>query len=201
MVRCLGRENQAAEESRERKGEKMEKYRDPAAGIYLRLMTKEDTDIIVAWRNTEEVRKNFVFQGTFTREGHGEWIRTQIETGRAVQMMICDQETDAALGSVYIRDVDRQHHKAEFGIFIGEGSSRGRGVGTAATKLMLRYCFEEEGLHRVFLRAYRKNGQAIRCYEKAGFKQEGILRDDVYVRGEYQDMVWMGILKGEWKIH
>lgn len=174
-------------------------YFDPAAGIYLRLMTYEDTDRIVSWRNREEVRRNFVYQEAFTPEGHENWIHSQIETGKAVQMMICDQETDTALGSVYLRDIDRQHHKAEFGIFIGEETSRGRGVGTAATKLMLRYCFEEAGLHRVYLRAYRRNGQAVRCYEKAGFRQEGILRDDVYVRGEYQDMVWMGVIKRDWE--
>ena len=37
-----------------------EKYRDTEAGIYLRLMTCEDTDRIVAWRNSDAVRKNFI---------------------------------------------------------------------------------------------------------------------------------------------
>mgnify|MGYP002228263736 CR=1 FL=1 len=61
-----------------------------------------------------------------------------------VQMIICDLANDKPLGSVYIRDIDRHHNKAEYGIFIGEADARGRGVGTAAAKLMLRYCFEEE---------------------------------------------------------
>lgn len=34
-----------------------ENYRDTQAGIYLRLMTHEDTDRIVAWRNSDAVRK------------------------------------------------------------------------------------------------------------------------------------------------
>ena len=37
-------------------------YRDTGAGIYLRLMTREDTDRIVAWRNSDAVRKNFIYQ-------------------------------------------------------------------------------------------------------------------------------------------
>lgn len=68
---------------------------------------------------------------------------------------------------------------------------RGRGVGTAAAKLMLRYCFEEEQLHRVYLRALSENGQAVRSYEKAGFRREGLLRDDVCIEGDYRDIVWM----------
>lgn len=171
-------------------------YRDIGAGIYLRLMTYEDTDLIVAWRNSDAVRKNFIYQELFTREGHEHWIRTMVETGRVVQMMICDLASDRPLGSVYIRDIDRQHNKAEYGIFIGEDSARGRGVGTAAAELMLRYCFEEEGLHRVYLRVFADNIQALRSYEKAGFVREGLLRDDVRIDGEYRDIVWMGRTKG-----
>ena len=169
----------------------MKEYRDETAGIFLRLMTAADTDLIVAWRNKDVVRKNFIYQELFTREGHENWIRTRVETGQVVQMIICDDATGKPLGSVYIRDIDREHNKAEYGIFIGEDDARGRGIGTAAAKLMLRYCFEEEGLHRVYLRAFADSLQAIRSYEKAGFAREGLLRDDVRIGGEYRDIQWM----------
>lgn len=164
---------------------------DSSAGIYLRPMTWDDTDLIVRWRNSDAVRLNFIYQEPFTREGHENWIRNMVETGKVVQMIICETKDDTPLGSVYIRDIDRQHNKAEYGIFIGEESARGRGVGTAAARLMLEYCFQEEKLHRVFLRAFASNARAIRSYEKAGFVREGLLRDDVCIEGEYRDIVWM----------
>lgn len=173
-------------------------YLDGAAGIYLRPLTLDDTDRVVAWRNSDAVRKNFIYREFFTREGHENWVHTQIETGHVVQMVICDSADDRPLGSVYIRDIDRKHSKAEYGIFIGEADARGRGVGTAAAKLMLRYCFEEERLHRIYLRALADNGQAIRSYEKAGFVREGYLREDVFVDGKYRDVVWMAILAKDW---
>lgn len=172
----------------------MEKYVDEQAGIYLRLMTCEDTDAIVRWRNSDAVKKNFIYQGFFTKESHENWMRTMIETGKVVQMMICETDTDVAVGSVYIRDIDRIHQKAEYGIFIGEERARGRGYGTAAAKLMIRYCFGEMKLHRLFLRVFARNGQAIRSYEKAGFEKEALLRDDVCIEGKYHDIVLMGIL-------
>lgn len=172
----------------------MREYRDETVGIYLRLMTREDTDLIVAWRNSDAVRRNFIYQELFTRESHEHWIRTKVETGEVVQMIICDSATDKPMGSVYIRDIDRKHNKAEYGIFIGEASARGRGVGSGAAKLMLRYCFEEEKLHRVYLRALSGNAAAIRSYEKAGFVKEGYLKDDVCLNGQYCDIVWMAAL-------
>lgn len=170
---------------------------DESAGIYLRLMTYDDTELIVRWRNSDAVRRNFIYQALFTAESHIKWIRTMVDTGRVIQMIICDLASDAPLGSVYIRDIDRQHNKAEYGIFIGEGQARGRGVGTAAAKLMLRYCFEEQGLHRIFLRVFADNLQAIRSYEKAGFRREGLLRDDVCIEGKYRDILWMAVIRPE----
>ena len=160
-------------------------------GIYLRPMTGADTDNIVKWRNTEAVRKNFIYQELFTREGHEAWVKNMVNTGKVVQFIICNEADDAPLGSVYIRDIDRTHNKAEYGIFIGEESARGRGVGTEAAKLMLSYCFEEEHLHKVFLRVFAHNKQAIRSYEKAGFVQEAYLQDEVCIAGKYNDIILM----------
>lgn len=172
----------------------MKEYRDREAGIYLRLMTYADTDLIVNWRNSDGVRKNFIYQALFTREGHENWIRTMIDTGKVVQMIICEEETNRPVGSVYLRDIDMTHRKAEYGIFIGEEDARGKGYGSSAARLMIQYAFEEMNLHRLFLRVYAENIQAIRSYEKAGFVKEAHLRDDVCIQGKYHDIVLMGIL-------
>ena len=172
----------------------MNEYRNETVGIYLRHITMEDTDYIIRWRNSDEVRTHFIYQELFTKEGHEKWMHSMIETGIAVQMIICNIEGDIPLGSVYIRDIDRQHQKGEYGIFIGETSARGRGIGTAAAELMIKYAFQELNLHRLFLRVHGDNPQAIGSYEKAGFIKEAYLRDDVYINGEYKDIVLMAIL-------
>ncbi|MBP5282817.1 MAG: GNAT family N-acetyltransferase [Lachnospiraceae bacterium] len=170
---------------------------DEKTGIYLREMTVEDTDLIVAWRNSQAVRERFIYRGEFTREGHLAWIENMIKTGKVIQMMICDLKTDKPLGSVYFRDIDRTHAKAEYGIFIGEEDARGRGVGSAVAKLALRYGFEEEGFHRIFLRVLSDNLRAIGSYENAGFRKEALLREDVLLDGTYRDVILMGILDRE----
>ena len=44
-------------------------YTDRKTGIYLRYMTVEDTDKIVAWRNSDAVRSRFIYRERFTTEG------------------------------------------------------------------------------------------------------------------------------------
>jgi UDP-4-amino-4,6-dideoxy-N-acetyl-beta-L-altrosamine N-acetyltransferase len=162
--------------------------------IYLRFMTDQDTDDIVRWRNNPRVRQNFIYQKLFTPQGHRKWIETSIMTGDAIQFIICEKETDRAVGSVYFRDISQEHHKAEYGIFIGEDDAAGRGIGTEACALACSYGFEIMKLHRIFLRAFASNQQAIRSYEKAGFTKEALLRDDVCIQGEFHDIVLMGFI-------
>ena len=163
--------------------------------ISLRLMTAEDTDLIVQWRNNPRVRNNFIYQKPFTREGHENWVRTMVDTGKVLQFIIEDLADGQPVGSVYFRDIDKEHSKAEYGIFIGEDSAVGKGFGSEAARIAVEYGFEELGLHKIFLRVLADNAEAIRSYEKAGFVKEGYFKDDVCIDGRYKDLIFMAIIK------
>ena len=161
--------------------------------IYLRPMDGSDTDNIIKWRNTDFVRRNFIYQKPFTRQGHENWTKTMIDTGKAVQFIICTKEGDEPVGSVYLRDIDRNHNKAEYGIFIGEEQALGKGYGTQAARLMISYGFHRAGLHKLMLRVLAENGQALGSYEKAGFVKEAYLKDEVFLEGCYKDVIYMSV--------
>lgn len=162
--------------------------------IVLKPITKEHTGLIVKWRNNQEVRRNFIFQETFTEEIHNNWMDTKVATGDVVQFVIYTKEDDIPIGSVYLRDVDKHHEKAEFGIFIGEDIARGKGYGTEATKLICKYGIEELGLHKIILRVFAFNKSAIAAYEKAGFVKEAYFKDDVKIDGKFEDMIFMALI-------
>ena len=167
--------------------------------VKIRPMTEADTANIVRWRNTPSVYEHFIYRTPLTEEAHLNWLHNRVETGDVAQFIIVDTESGEDVGSVYLRDIDNDNKKCEYGIFIGEGSCRGKGIGSAAARLALRYAFEELKMNRVFLRVFADNKQAVRSYEKAGFKYEGTFRDDVIIDGVPYDMVFMAILKSEWE--
>lgn len=161
--------------------------------VRLRLMTRDDTERIVAWRNNPRVRNNFIYQKPFTKEGHENWIRTMVDTGKVVQFIIEEAATCKSVGSVYFRDIDRECRKAEYGIFIGDDDAVGKGYGSEAACLAIRYGFEELNLHKIFLRVLAENKAAYRSYEKAGFVQEGYFKDEEFLNGSYKDLIFMAI--------
>ena len=159
--------------------------------VQLEPIRLSDTELIVKWRNTESVRNKFIFQDTFTKEIHENWMNTKVASGEVVQFIIYELETKKAIGSVYLRDIDNKNRKAEYGIFIGEESARGMGYGKESAELICKYAFEELGMHKIFLRVFADNQQAIGSYLKAGFVQEALLKDEIYQKGNYRDIILM----------
>ncbi len=95
-----------------------------------------------------------------------------------------------------VNDADQS---ARYRIGIANPEYWGRGYGTEVTRLVLRYAFDTLQLHRVHLRVAAYNVRARRCYEKCGFRVEGIERQSFQVDGEWQDDVLMAVLREEWE--
>jgi RimJ/RimL family protein N-acetyltransferase len=85
------------------------------------------------------------------------------------------------------------------GLGIGNRNDWGKGYGTDAMKIMLRFAFTEINLRRVTLTVFEYNPRAIRSYEKAGFQHEGSMRGALLKDGKRWDMHYMGILREDWQ--
>lgn len=103
-----------------------------------------------------------------------------------------------AVGSVSLFKFDELVRHAEVGIAV-VAESRGKGIGTAAISQIIEFAFVRCNLRRVHLEAIASNVGAIRAYEKAGFTIEGRQREHAWVRGKYEDVVIMGLLRSDWK--
>ena len=125
-------------------------------------------------------------------------MKTKVLTGLCEQFVIYDREMELPVGSVFIKNIDRQASKGEYGIFIGEEAARGKGLGGEAAQMMLRYGFEALGLNRIYLSVFADNAAAIASYRHAGFRGEGRLKQDFWADGRYHDIVLMAVLREEW---
>jgi RimJ/RimL family protein N-acetyltransferase len=116
-----------------------------------------------------------------------------------VDQSIVDQPiVDQPIGFVGLRNVLWNQRDAWVGIGIGEAKYWGKGYGTDAMLLALRYGFMELNLERVSLSVFASNQRAIRSYEKAGFRPEGLKRQVIRRDGVVEDVLYMGILRQEW---
>jgi RimJ/RimL family protein N-acetyltransferase len=103
------------------------------------------------------------------------------------------------IGYLEIDGILWSHGVAGFGIGIGDPTHRGKGYGTEAGQLALRFAFEELNLHRITATVFSYNGVSQRMLEKLGFLQEGIFREFLRRGGQRHDMLLYGLLRPEWE--
>ncbi|MCC7117588.1 MAG: GNAT family N-acetyltransferase [Anaerolineales bacterium] len=108
-------------------------------------------------------------------------------------------EDNRLLGDINLDVINNWGSRDAFvGLGIYAREDWGKGYGTDAMQIALRFAFTELNLRRVTLTVFEYNPRAIRSYEKAGFKREGCLRQALLKDGKRWDLFYMGILREEW---
>jgi len=104
---------------------------------------------------------------------------------------------EAFVGICTLREPLHSGRELTIGIF--DERYQGRGIGSHAIRRVCTYGFTKLKLHRIELGVYPSNARAIRCYERCGFRREALLRRLLYNDGKFQDVLWMSLLRDEWK--
>jgi len=167
--------------------------------IYLRPLEREDAKIFLPWVNDPDVIRTLMMHTPKNLKAEEEWIEGLYKDDKNIVLGIVVKESDKLIGSTGLHQIDYKNSHAMYGILIGDKAEWDKGYGTETTKLMLQYGFETLNLHRIYLLVYEYNHRAIRAYEKAGFKREGIFRQNHFYQGRYYDTIVMGILREEWE--
>ena len=101
------------------------------------------------------------------------------------------------IGGAGLHSHNEHDRRALYAVGLQVPELLGLGIGTEVTRLVLTHAFATLGLHRVGLRVLADNSRAIRCYEKCGFRREGIERESARVGDEWLDDWLMGVLATE----
>ena len=174
-----------------------------AEGLIVILRPLERTDLnerYLSWLNDPEVTR-YTETGTFptSAEDLENYYRSVTGSKNDVMLAVVEKKSGRHVGNVKLGPIHWVHHRATFGILIGEMEFWGKGVGLEATRLMVEYGFQRLNLHRIDLGVFAEHEEAVKCYKKAGFKVEGRMREDLFLDGEYKDRLGMGLLRSEYK--
>jgi ribosomal-protein-alanine N-acetyltransferase len=166
--------------------------------IYLRPLEKEDAVSLSTWMNDPEVTRTLNAYRPFSLRDEEEFIAKSTQGEHDLALGIALKSNDQLIGTCGLHRIDVKNRHASFGISIGDKAEWSKGYGTEATALMVRLGFETLNLNRIWLYVFEYNQRGIHTYEKVGFQQEGILRQDSYHEARYWNTILMAILREEW---
>jgi len=113
--------------------------------------------------------------------------------GTEYDFVILDAADGKLLGGCGLNQFNRGHRFADLGYWV-RTSRTGRGLATAAVRLLARFGFEELGLCRLEIVASVGNGASQRVAEKAGATREGLARNRHVVRDAIRDAVMYSLI-------
>jgi RimJ/RimL family protein N-acetyltransferase len=114
-----------------------------------------------------------------------------------VTMIVAAVDDGRPLGMVMLRAIDWVNRNAMFGLWVSP-DAHGRGIGSASCEQMLAIGFDQLDLHKIALDVLTSNERALSIYRRVGFTEEGRLREQVFVDGEYVDVLRMALTKATW---
>jgi RimJ/RimL family protein N-acetyltransferase len=168
--------------------------------VKLRAYKREDVPLACDYMNDSELKAHLgtdvPYPMTFDQEL--KWYESLANAKDNYSFAIEDLETGKYIGGCGINDVNWLSRVATIGIFIGDKSYWSKGYGTDAMQVLLKFVFEQMNMNKIKLFVFQFNKRAQKCYEKCGFKVEGVLRQELFRDGKYYDEIAMGILREEW---
>ncbi len=171
--------------------------------LLLRPLAAGDAEAIFAYASDPEVARWTTWEAHDTVEAsrgflamcldayaggeHGPWALIAKDEGR-----LC-----GTVGFTYWR---QPHRRAELGYALAR-RLWGRGLMTEAVREMLRFGFAEMGCNRIEARCVPENIGSARVMEKVGMTFEGVLREQMFVKGSFVSLRLYSVLRREWQQH
>lgn len=169
--------------------------------VVLRPVAEADAPALFAAMLDPEVVRLTGTHAQFSLAELTRWYATRAEHHDRLDLAIVERATGECVGEAVLNDLDASNSSCSFRILLFGRRFFGRGLGTEATRLVLRHAFATVGLHRVELEVYAFNPRARRVYEKVGFVHEGTKRDALHWDGGWTDAYAMAMLAPDWAAH
>jgi RimJ/RimL family protein N-acetyltransferase len=169
--------------------------------VRLRKMSSEDVSVYHRWRNDIEVMQfTNPSLDVFTYADTEDFVKSITESRHSKSYMIEEVKSDKPIGVTSLINLDYGNRNAECIIDIGDKNYWSKGFGQEAFRLLLDFAFRELNLHKVYLRVFSFNERAVRLYQKLGFDEEGQLKEQFYRDGAWHHVIFMGLLKRNYKV-
>ncbi len=112
--------------------------------------------------------------------------------------LLKDKATRETIGTCGFYRWYQEYNRAEFGYVMSNESYRKQGLMKEAAERLIKFGFDDMGIHRIEAFANPENTASVKILEGLGMQYEGLLREH-YLRGdEYEPSACYSILKHEY---
>jgi len=150
------------------------------------------------WLNDPRLRKASgrpTWKPAYSLEQVQDLIKERLAQPSRFDLVIVDLENERPMGLVELAHIQPMSDSAQMSMVWGEKGEEEQVL--EALVLAASYAFNSQGLHRLWTRLPARDEGTIASFRKVGFKEEGVLRQDHFGDGTWQDSLLLSLLSAE----
>jgi RimJ/RimL family protein N-acetyltransferase len=165
--------------------------------VNLRVMEKDDLPLFLEWVNKPEVLGEYNPLVQMSRTD----AEKELDNPSDSKTFIIEKKDGSKIGFIvhfHVLHLGTGTKQLEIGYSLVP-SERGKGYCSEAVKIMVDYLFLSKEAMRIQAQTDQRNSASQKVLEKVGFKKEGTLRNNFFIRGEWTNDYIYSIIRDEWK--
>lgn len=163
---------------------------------FLRL-SERHLEQVRQWRNLPAVKQYMLTERQISAEDQKKWFE-KIKNDLTKKYWVVNVD-GKDIGVVNLDNIDLENQRCTWGVYIGEESERGKGVGQQVELHVMRYVFETLRLNKFWGQTLESNERMLAIHRKCGYTVEGTLREHIYKDQNFHNVVVVSILRKEWE--
>jgi RimJ/RimL family protein N-acetyltransferase len=162
--------------------------------VRFRAIEPDDLPALQQWINDPETSEYLAMSWPVSCHDQQEWYE-RVRAARDRRKFIIERVEGEPLGLLSLTNIDPVNRSVEIGLTIGVREFRGKGLGSRSLRLAVDVLFQRFNYHRIWAQIVETNDRSLHLFRRAGFQQEGILRESVYSNGRMIGKVLMAMLR------
>lgn len=163
----------------------------------IRLIEARDLPLVLAWRNSDRIRRQMFSEHIITMEEHCRWFNS-LDPTRQRNLLFSFQDNPA--GVVNLTGIDCDNQRCSWGFYVGS-TDVPRGTGLLMGVLALDYAFERLGVRKICSEALVSNQASCSYHQKLGFTTEGLLKAHIKKGMDFVDVKVFALFEDHWQNH
>lgn len=161
--------------------------------VIMRVPEADDADIMAAWQNDGDVAKLLPIHQIPVSKSVTEDMISGVRRDKNKIVFVIENDDGIPIGIASLKDIDWIDGTAKMDIVLYAKNCWGRGFGYDSVRTLTDYGLDGINLNTIYVNILEGNDTAVKCFEKAGYRSEGVLQNRVLKDGRMRNIISMSI--------
>lgn len=162
--------------------------------LLIKKINKAEIEILRQQRNLFDVRNSMLNQKNISKNSQIQWFKKikKIKNSKFFSIYY----KNILIGSGSLKDINKKNKNCTWGFYIFKKYFGYFGI--LAQYKIIEYAFNKFNLYKIYGKTLSTNKKILKIHKKFGFKIEGKLKDQIFIKNKKIDIILTALFRTDW---